>query len=61
MHISALEREGEREGAGREEEEGKKCRAQDPQGSHLDHSAYTLINNAQTQTHTETLPHFSVG
>lgn len=44
----------------REQEEGKKCRAQDPVGSHLDHSAYTLINNAQTQTHTETLPHFSV-
>lgn len=51
MHILALERKRKRE-----QEEGKKCRAQDLASSHLDHLANTLINiPLNTHMHTNTL------
>ena len=52
-HLGSGEEEKGR--AGREEEEGKKCRAQDPVGSHLDHLANTLINKLP---HTHAISHW---
>lgn len=59
MHILALEK---RERTGRVEEEGRKCRAQDPVGSDLDHLANPLINVPSlslslTLAHTDVLCH----
>lgn len=57
-HPGSGEEENHR--AGEVEEEGKKCRPQDPVGSHLNHLENTLINKLLHTSQCETLSHFSV-